>query len=57
MVDAQPRDDGREVRPSGADVGVFVLTRPEPRIPHDIALRTVPGDCVPGSLAKLHAAI
>ena len=36
MVDAQPRDDGREIRARGADVGVLVLTRPEPRVLHDI---------------------
>src|SRR5438552_17699590 len=36
MVDAQPRDDGREIRARGADVGVLVLTRPDPRVLHDI---------------------
>src|SRR5438093_10768781 len=36
MVDAQPRDDGREICACGADVGVLVLTRPEPRVLHDI---------------------
>ena len=36
MVDAQPRDDGREIRARGADVGVLVLTRPEPRVLEDI---------------------
>ena len=36
MVDAQPRDDGREIRARGADVGVLVLTRPQPRILHDV---------------------
>ena len=36
MVDAQPRDDGREVRPRRTDVGVLVLARPEPRVLHDV---------------------
>src|SRR5947207_4375543 len=36
MVDAQSRDDGCEIRASGADIGVLVLTRPEPRVLHDI---------------------
>jgi hypothetical protein len=36
VVDAQPRDDGRQIRASGSDIGVLVLTRPEPRVLHDI---------------------
>src|SRR4051812_28204950 len=32
MVDAQPRDDRREIRARGADVSVAVLTRSEPRV-------------------------
>src|SRR5258705_12090313 len=36
MVDAQARDDGREIRARGADVGVLVLSGSEPRVLDDI---------------------
>ena len=36
MVDAQPRDDGGEVRARRAHVGVLVLTRTKPRVLQDV---------------------
>jgi hypothetical protein len=36
VVDAEPRDDGREIRANGANFGLVVLARPEPRVLHDI---------------------